>query len=101
MASVAELEASLISERTKAGLAVAKQRGVKLGTTGADILAPKFCAEALDRAQEARPVIRDLQEQGYSMRGIASVLNERKLPTPRDGASTPAAHQLNSAAGSV
>ena len=29
MAAVAELEAGLISERTKAGLAVAKQRGVR------------------------------------------------------------------------
>jgi DNA invertase Pin-like site-specific DNA recombinase len=42
MASVAELEAGLVSERTKAGLAVAKQRGVKLGRTGAEILAPNI-----------------------------------------------------------
>jgi hypothetical protein len=48
---VAELEAGLISERTKAGLAIAKQRGVKLGTTGAEILAPKYRAEAKARAE--------------------------------------------------
>ena len=34
MAAVAELEAGLISERTKAGLAVARQRGVKLSRQG-------------------------------------------------------------------
>jgi DNA invertase Pin-like site-specific DNA recombinase len=55
MANVAELEAGLISERTKAGLAVAKQRGVKLGTTGAEILAPKYRAEAKARAEQRAP----------------------------------------------
>jgi DNA invertase Pin-like site-specific DNA recombinase len=84
MAAVAELEAGLISERTRAGLAVAKQRGVKLGATGAS-LAAKHRAEAQARADGVAPIIRELQQRGFSMRGIAHELAKRKVPTPRGG----------------
>jgi DNA invertase Pin-like site-specific DNA recombinase len=56
MAAVAELEAGLIGERTKA------------------------------RAEQIAPVIRELQRDGYSMRGIAVELDKRKVETPRGGA---------------
>jgi DNA invertase Pin-like site-specific DNA recombinase len=59
MAAVAELEAGLISERTKAGLAVAKARGTRLGRTGADILAPRWATEARARAEKLAPLVRE------------------------------------------
>lgn len=85
MASVAELEAGLISERTRAALAAAKARGVRLGVVGAEVLAPKYRAEAQERAKELAPVIRELQKQGCSLRAIAAELNKREISTPRGG----------------
>jgi DNA invertase Pin-like site-specific DNA recombinase len=85
MAAVAELEAGLIGERTKAALAAAKQRGVRLGSYGAETLAPKYHDEAMARAEKLAPIILELQRDGYSMRGIAAELQKRKVPTPRGG----------------
>jgi DNA invertase Pin-like site-specific DNA recombinase len=85
MAQVAELEAGLIGERTKAALAAAKQRGVRLGSYGAETLAPKYRAEAKVRAEQLAPLIREMQKRGYSMRGIANELEKRKVQTPRGG----------------
>ena len=82
MASVAELEAGLISERTKAALKAAKARGVKLGRHGAEVLAPRFKAEARQRAMELEPVIIELKGKGLSLAKIAVELNKRKVPTP-------------------
>jgi DNA invertase Pin-like site-specific DNA recombinase len=85
-AAVAEQEARAISARTKAALAAAKVRGVKLGTTGAEILAPKYKAEAKARAEQLEPIIREMQKQlNCTLRGIAAELDKRKVPTPRGG----------------
>jgi hypothetical protein len=70
---------------TKAALAAAKQRGVRLGRTGAEILAPKYRAEAMARAEQLAPLIRDFQKRGYTLRGIANELEKRKVQTPRGG----------------
>ena len=84
MASVAELEAGLISERTKAALAAAKARGVKLGNpNGARALRGKQVgnkqavaavrANAERRAANLRAIVDDLQSKGItSVRAIAS-----------------------------
>jgi len=84
MAAVAELEAGLISERTKAALVAAKARGVRLGVTGAE-RAKRYKAEATARAIELAPVLRKLKQQGLSMRRIAAELIKRKVPTPHGG----------------
>jgi len=85
MANVAELEAGLVSERTKAALKAAKARGVKLGRHGAEVLAPKYREEARQRAKALKPIITELQGKGLSLAGIAGALNKRKVPTPRGG----------------
>ena len=86
MANIAELEAGLISERTKAALKAAKARGVKLGRHGAEVLAAKYQEEARQRAKGLEPFIREMQGQGYSMRRMAAELTKRKVKTPRGGA---------------
>ena len=85
MANVAELEAGLISERTKAALKAAKARGVKLGRHGAEVLAPKYRNEARQRAMQLEPIITEFKGKGYSMARIATELNKRRVATPRGG----------------
>ena len=85
MASVAELEAGLISERTKAALKAAKMRGVRLGRHGAEVLAPKYREEARQRAKGLQPLIDELKGKGLSLAKIAGELNKRKVATPRGG----------------
>jgi DNA invertase Pin-like site-specific DNA recombinase len=98
MASVAELEAGLISERTKAALAAAKARGIKLGNpNGARSLRGKQTGNrqavalvktnATLRASNLRGIIDDLRGRGVnSVRALASELNIRAVLTPRGGA---------------
>jgi DNA invertase Pin-like site-specific DNA recombinase len=90
MASVAELEAGLISSRTKAALAAAKARGQKLGGVRSTRLTDEARAmgrsviakRATDKAADYASIIRELQAAGItSLAGIAAALNERGIPT--------------------
>jgi DNA invertase Pin-like site-specific DNA recombinase len=76
-ASLAEKERRLISDRTKAGLAVAKRRGIKLG--GRNAQSDKAAAEALAFAEQMRPVMVELGV--LSANRAAIILNERGIPT--------------------
>src|SRR5262245_24946435 len=79
-AALAEQERRMISQRTIAGLAAAKARGVRLGSTG-KALAAKNAAAAAERDEALRPIFAELA--GLSANAIAVELNKRKVPTPR------------------
>lgn len=92
MAGVAELEAGLISERTKAALRAAKQRGVTLGgyRGGVKVNPALGLAErqrqAADFAVRVRPAIAEAQGAGAgSLRQVAAFLTERGVQTRRGG----------------
>lgn len=81
-AAMAEKERRVISARTRDALAAKKAQGIKLGGLNAGGI--KKRDEALDRAEQLRPVLVELA--GKSARGIAMTLNERSIPTPAGGA---------------
>ncbi|WP_374302889.1 recombinase family protein [Ferrovibrio sp.] len=91
LAAVAQLEAGLISERTKAALAAAKQRGVKLGGFKGVAVDTKLGTQALiekadERARDFALVISDIRASGISgYTAIAATLNARGIPTARGG----------------
>jgi DNA invertase Pin-like site-specific DNA recombinase len=88
-AAVAEKERALISQRTKAALAAAKARGVKLGNPRLEeARAPRMRANAEEAARQvalALPVIKPLFDQGLSLRAIPRELAARGVPTARGG----------------
>ena len=95
MVAVAELEAGLISQRTKAALAAAKKRGTKLGgdrgrrPTKAMRRAARaaIAARVAERATELKPLIDQLRGEGVvSLNGIAKELTARRVPTAKGGA---------------
>ena len=95
MAMVAEEERRAISARTKAALAAAKARGVKLGgradslkntEVGRQRAKEVRQGKAAARANDLGPVIEAIRAEGIaSATGIAKALNERGIPAPRGG----------------
>ena len=91
-AAVAQLEAGLISQRTKAALAAAKLRGVKLGNPKKNGVISNDArsksiqvrqARAAAVAEDLKSVIEDLRGQGItSLRKIADSLNTQGIRTP-------------------
>jgi DNA invertase Pin-like site-specific DNA recombinase len=97
LAAVAEAEAAAISARTKAALAAAKRRGVKLGGDRGGVIARHArkgnqrsaavrSANAQKRVTDLMPVLEAIRAEGStSLRGIAKALNGRLIPAPRGG----------------
>ena len=91
LAAVAELEAGLISQRTKAALAVAKERGVVLGNPalkpGTAAVAAKARQARTKRAVAARVDVQDILQQvqldgARSLRQIGAALHAHGVRTP-------------------
>jgi DNA invertase Pin-like site-specific DNA recombinase len=96
LAAMAEHEAVAISARTKAALAAAKRRGVKLGgdrgnlpgvaKKGAKASVQSRQARADERARDLAATVEELRQDGRnSLRQIAAGLNEREITAPRGG----------------
>jgi hypothetical protein len=75
----------VISARTRDALHAAKARGQVLGRNGAEKLAPAHKAQAIARAKEIAPVLRELEAAGLSARGMAAEMNRLKVVTPAGG----------------
>lgn len=92
--SLAQREREMIASRTKAGLAAAKARGVKLGTnnlkpdlvTAASAKGVQVCQQkADDFAARVNPTIEALLAKGMSLRRVAAELDILGVKTARGG----------------
>lgn len=72
MASVAQYERDVISERTREALAAKRERGQRLGRPSQ--LTPQLCERVLT-----------LRQEGWTYQSIAALLNSEGLPTARGG----------------
>lgn len=83
-AALAEKEAEIISQRTKAALAAAKARGTVLGRNGA-VLASRNQAEAGERLEPISGQLRAMRADGLSIRQMAARLNAQGVQSPGGG----------------
>jgi DNA invertase Pin-like site-specific DNA recombinase len=89
-AALAEKERELISTRTRAALAAAKARGVRLGgpnlEEARELAVASIKASADRSAANIVPIIKSIKRAGAtSLREIAEALNARGIATPRGG----------------
>jgi DNA invertase Pin-like site-specific DNA recombinase len=88
-AALAEKERRLISERTKAALAIRKASGAKLGNPISIAAAGQIGREALiagadEHARNLLPALRSVQNEGATtLASITAAFNERRITTPR------------------
>lgn len=103
MAAMAEYERRVISDRTKAALAAAKARGVKMGNPNGATHLLVHCraaaarsavtrrAKALGTAAALASILDELRSQGITgASATAAELNKRGIPTARGGCWQPA-----------
>jgi DNA invertase Pin-like site-specific DNA recombinase len=79
-------ERKLIGIRTKAALAAAKVRGVKLGTAGSQNIKKANEARILaaeEFALKIKPVLEPLRVAGKTYQEIADILNKMRIRTPQ------------------